>query len=323
MKLGIAGCGRIAESGYIPAAQAAPGVEIVAFTDPDQERLDRCLSEWQRGGRTAEGFDGIASLLEGAPIDLLVVAAPTAAHLPLAEAAAAAGVRSLVEKPPAADLAAAQRLAALEPQPCIAFNRRFLQGIELGDPIPAQGWLELDLELSFRRAAWGAHEAHDEALLDAGVHLIDLACHLSSAGPVAVRRAEVDHERAQFELELSRGRARIKCSTDRRYRELVEIRDRGGKLLGRSVLGQVRGRLARLRGAPDPLVLSLGRQLEALRDAVADPAFVLSSSIPPKGRTPLATARDGAAAMGVVEAVRESAAMDGAEVTVAPFEVPT
>jgi predicted dehydrogenase len=319
MKLGIAGCGRIAESGYIPAAQATPGVEIVAFTDPDQERLDRCLGEWQRGGGTAEGFDGISSLLERAAIDLLVVAAPAAAHLPLAEAAAAAGVRSLVEKPPAADMAGAQRLAALEPQPFVAFNRRFLQGTELRAAIPAEGWLELDLEMSFRRAAWGAHEARDEALLDAGVHLIDLACHLSGAAPVAVRRAEVDHEQAQFELELSRGRARINCSTDSRHREIVAVRDRSGKLLGRNRQGGVGGRFAALRGAPDILTLSLSRQLEALRDASAtDPAFVLSRSLADKGRTPLATAADGATAMAVVEAVRHSAALDGAEVTVAP-----
>lgn len=300
MRLGIAGCGRITERGYIPAALNTPGVEIVAFTDPDQERLERCLGEWRQGGQ-AEGFDGIASLLERASIDLLIVAAPAATHLPLAEAAAAAGVRSMVEKPPAADLDGARRLAALDPEPLVAFNRRFLQGVELRDAVPAEGWLELDLELRFQRAGWGAHEALDEALLDAGVHLIDLACHLSGASPVAVRRAETSSERAQFELELSRGRARVSCATDRRYRELVEVRDRGGKLLGRSVLGQVRGKLAALRSAPDPLVLSLSRQLAALRD-----------------RGQVATARDGAQVMAVVEAVRRSADLDGAEVTVAP-----
>jgi predicted dehydrogenase len=301
MRLGVAGCGRITERGYIPAALSTPGVEIVAFTDPDEERLERCLGAWEAGAE-AEGFDGIASLLERASIDLLVVAAPAATHLTLAEAAAGAGVRSLVEKPPAADLDGAQRLAALDPKPLVAFNRRFLQGAELRDAVPTEGWLELDLELRFQRAGWGAHEARDEALLDAGVHLIDLACHLSGAAPVAVRRAETSPERARFELELSRGRARISCATDRRYRELVEISDRGGKLLGRSVLGQFHGRLGRLRGAPDPLVLSLGRQLAALRDG-----------------GPVATAEDGVAVMAVVEAVRRSAELGGAEVTIAPM----
>lgn len=319
MRLGIAGCGRITESGYIPAALATPGVEIVAFADPDPERLERCTAEYERSGSETEGFADVASLLSEVPIDLLVVAAPAAAHLPLAEAAAATGVRSLVEKPPAANLEEAQRLAALDPEPFVAFNRRFLQGTELRDAVPAEGWLELDLELRFRRAAWGAHEARDEALLDAGVHLIDLACYLSGAAPVAVRRAEISHERAQFELELSRGRTRIRCATDSRHREVVTVRDRAGKLLARSVHGGIRGRFAALRGEPHPLVLSLGRQLEAAQavgvSLMEPPHLLLQQGHPHR---PLATAADGATAMAIVEAARSSAELGGAEVTVAP-----
>jgi len=320
MRLGIAGCGRIVERGYIPAALAAPGVTIAAFADPNPERLDHCLGLWTDGGAEASGSADLTSLLKAEPIDLLVVAAPLEHHLPLAEAAAAAGVRSLVEKPPAPDLPAAQRLAALEPEPLLALNRRFLQGAELREATPAEGWLELDLELRFRRDAWGAHEVRDEALLDAGIHLIDLACHLSGADPIAVRGAKVEPERAELELELTRGRARIRCATDRRHREAVAVRDRSGKLLARSAWGGLRSRLAGALGKPDPLALSLQRQLEALRDgAPPAPAFVLSGGIRPKGRTPLATAADGVTAMAVVEAARRSSELGGAEVTVAPL----
>jgi predicted dehydrogenase len=316
--LGIAGCGRIAERGYVPAALATPGVTIAAFADPDPERLARCRGLWERG-EGAPGYADAAALLEREPVDLLVVAAPAGAHVALAETAAAAGVRSLVEKPPAPDLAGAQRLAALDPEPLLAFNRRFLQGVELREQVPGSGWIELELELRFRQSAWGAHQVRDEALLDAGVHLVDLASHLSGADPIAVRRAAVEPARAEFELELSRGRARIRCATDRRYREAVAVRDRSGKLLARSLHGEVRGRLAALAGAPNPLVLSLERQLAALRDAAAtDPAFALSPSTSGDERAPLAGAADGAVAMAVVEAVRRSAELGGAEVTVAP-----
>lgn len=327
MRLGIAGCGRIAERGYVPAALATPGVEIVAFADPDKERLEGCQTQWD--GET-DAFDGIAALLQHAQIDLLVIAAPAVHHVPLAEAAAEAGIRSLIEKPPAADLAGAQRLAALDPQPYIAFNRRFLQGPELLARIPADGWLELDLELRFRRAGWGAHEARDEALLDAGIHLIDLACHLSGAAPVAVRRAEISHERAQFELELSRGRANISCATDRSHRESIVVRSRSGKLVARSAWGGLRGRLAAALGRPNPLVLSLRGQLEAARDLHAEAAVAAAMGVPlmepphlllQQGHPhrSLATARDGAAAMAVVEAARRSAQLGGAEVTVEPM----
>jgi predicted dehydrogenase len=309
LRLGIAGCGRIVERGYVPAALAGSAVTVAAFADPDRERLDHCRELWARGGEEAAGFARVASLLEAEPIDLLVVAAPAERHLPLAEEAAAVGVPSLVEKPPAPDLAGAERLAALDPQPFLAFNRRFLQGNELRGAIPAAGWLQLDLELRFRRDAWGAHQARDEALLDAGIHLIDLACHLSGAAPIAVRQAEIEPERARLELELARGRARITCATDRSHRESVSVRDRSGKLIARSSWGGLRTRFAGLIGQPDPLVLSLKRQLEAVgRGVPAD-----------RGQGPMvATADDGVAAMAVVEACRRSAGLRGAEVTVAP-----
>ena len=303
MRLGVAGCGRIAERGYVPAALAAEGVTIAGFADPDAARLTQCLELWQRGGGDEAVTAANAAELLAEPLDLLVVAVPAARHLALAEEAAAAGVRCLVEKPPAEDLAEAERLAALDPPPFLAFNRRFLQGAALRDSIPAEGWVELDLELRFRREDWGAHEARDEALLDAGIHLLDLACYLSGADPIAVRKARIEPESASLELELARGRARIACATDRGHREAIAVRDRGGKLVARSKWGGVGSRLASLVGRPDPLALSLKRQLEAVRD---------SSPV-------LASGRDGATAMAIVEAARRSASLDGAEVTVAPL----
>jgi predicted dehydrogenase len=327
VRLGIAGCGRIAERGYVPAALAAEGVTIAAFADPDAARLHQCIELWQRqSGDEAEGFSSAAELLRSTPIDLLLVAAPATHHLALAEEAAAAGAPCLVEKPPAPDLATAEQLAALDPQPLLAFNRRFLQGVELHDAIPAEGWLELDLELRFKRGAWGAHEADDEAILDAGIHLIDLACHLTQSAPIAVRQAEITPERATLELELTRARARISCATDRSHRETISVRDRSGKLLGHSAWGGMRSRLGRVFGQPDPLVHSLQRQLEALRDVAPQlhhplhPAEVGAGAVGGRRRgMQLASAADGVAAMAIIEAARRSADLDGAEVTVAPL----
>ncbi|HEX3042324.1 MAG TPA: Gfo/Idh/MocA family oxidoreductase [Solirubrobacterales bacterium] len=326
MRLGIAGCGRIAERGYVPAALAVAGVTIAAFADPDADRLRQCGETWEReSGEAAQTFASASELLRDAPVDLLVVAAPVAHHLALAEEAAAAGVPSLVEKPPAPDLTTTERLAALDPQPYLAFNRRFLQGAELRNRIPAEGWLELDLELRFRRGDWGAHEADDEALLDAGIHLIDLACHLTDSAPIAVRQADITPERATFELELTRARARISCATDRSHREAIAIRDRAGKSLASTNWGGIGARLSPLLGRPDPLVLSLQRQLEALRDSDPQlhhplhPAEGGGGAVGGRRRAmQLASAAEGIAAMAVVEAARRSAELGGAEVTVEP-----
>jgi predicted dehydrogenase len=330
MRLGIAGCGRIAERGYVPAALAAEGVTIAGFADPDAGRLEKCAALWkQESGEGPRRFSSASELLRAEPVDLLLVAAPAAHHLALAEEAAMAGVRALVEKPPAPDLATAEQLAALDPAPFLAFNRRFLQGHELRDAIPTEGWLELDLELRFRRDAWGAHESQDEALLDAGIHLIDLASYLSDSSPIAVRRADISPDRARFELELTRARASISCATDRPHREAIDIRDRSGRTLARTGWGGIGARLSALAGRPDPLVLSLRRQLEALRDLTPQlhhplhPAEVGGGAFGGHRRgMQLPTAADGIAAMAVVEAARRSAHLGGAEVTVTATGAP-
>jgi len=325
MRIGIAGCGRITERGYVPAVLATPEIEIAGLVDPDQGRLEHCRGLLAAGGAEAPGFSTVGSLLQAIPIDLLIIAVPAQHHFPVAAEAADAGVRSLIEKPPATNLEEARRLAALDPQPLLAFNRRFLQGTELKETIPAEGWLELDLELRFRRDTWGAHEARDEALLDAGIHLIDLACFLTGSAPIAVRRAEVEQERATLELELGRGRARISCATDRGHREEVTISDRSGKALGRATWGGFRARVSGLLGKPDPLVLSLQRQLQVVRALAPElqhhlhPAEVGGAAVRGTPRAAsLPTAADGVAAMAVVEAARRSADLSGAEVTVAP-----
>jgi predicted dehydrogenase len=301
LRLGIAGCGRIVERGYLAAIRTLPEVAVAAVADPDPERAGRVA----RAAGGAVVFAEAAELIAAGGIDAVLVAVPADGHLGVAKLAADAGLLCLVEKPPASDLAGASALAALDPAPAIGFNRRFLQGLELAPLIPEQGWLELELELRFHRSSWGAHLSRDEALLDAGTHLIDLAAFLTGAAPIAVRAAIVEPERAELELELDRARARIGCATDRPYAERVEVRDRSGRPLARSRVGRLSAALGRLRGE-EPLVLSLRRQLQR---------FAARARGEQAGT--LADARAGATAMAVVEASRRSAQLGGAEVTVA------
>lgn len=302
LRLALAGCGRIVERGYLPAILGLPGVAVAGVADPDAERAGRVA----RAAGGAVVFADTAELIAAGEADAVIVAVPAQGHVDVAKLAAEADLPSLVEKPPAPDLAGATALAALSPQPSIGFNRRFLQGAELSPSIPAQGWLELELELRFRRAAWGAHLSRDEALLDAGTHLIDLATFLTGAAPIAVRAATVEPERAELELELGRARARIRCATDRPYAERVEVRDRSGRLIAATRLGRLGAARERLRGGEDPLVLSLRRQLQRFAARACGGEA-----------DELAGADAGVATMSVVEAARRSADLGGAEVTVA------
>jgi predicted dehydrogenase len=305
VRIGIVGCGRIALRGYVPAAARLVGVEVVAVADPDRERA-RAVAVLT--GATT--FDDVERLLAAPGLDGIVVASPAVTHAAIAALAAEAGLPSLVEKPPAPDGAGCATLATLEPAPSIGFNRRFLQGAALKPLVPDEGWLELELELRFQRAGWEAHVCRDEALLDAGIHLIDLASFLTGSAPIAVRDAAIAPERASLEVELGRARARIRCATDRPYAERVEVRDRAGRIVAADRIDRFRAAAGRLRGGEDRLVLSLRRQLErfAARLRGEDPGE-------------LAAAAAAVTAIGAVEAARRSAELGGAEVTVAQPEL--
>jgi predicted dehydrogenase len=191
-------------------------------------------------------------------------------------------------------------LAALTPAPWIGFNRRFEPGMaELRAAVPVGAEVGLTFELAYRRRSWGAHAVADEALLDLGPHLVDLARWITRADVTDVLRAVVTPDRAEFDLALGAARARFRCAADRPHRERVEVRHRGGDLITRSRKGGlVAGVLGRLVPAgPHPLVASLTAQLEALarteRSGTPDPV--------------LGTAADGVAVMAVLDAVRACA----------------
>jgi len=298
LRVGLVGAGRLAELGYVPASAVARGVRLVALAEPDAVRRAQVAA--LVGDPAA--YPDAATLLARTPVDALVLATPASAHLPDARHAADAGVPVLVEKPPAADAAEAAELAALSPVPWMAFNRRFADGVAgLRVATPPDAELALLLEIGYRRQGWAAHTVADDALLDLGTHLVDLARWLTGREVSDVRRAVVTPERADFDLVLGPAKARVRCATDRPHRERIEVRRRDGTLLGRRTEG---GLVAAVRGRllprPHPLVASLTAQLEAFARAVRG-----------KPEDVLGRAQDAVAVMTVIEAVRACAATGG------------
>jgi predicted dehydrogenase len=302
LRVGLVGAGRLGLQGYVPALAAASGVRLAAVAEPDPLRRAEAAAG-------VPAFGSAEALVAAGGVDAVVLASPASAHLADARLAAAAGLPVLVEKPPAPDLAGAAELAALDPAPRVGFNRRFDPGVaQLRAVVPRRAEVGVILEISYRRAGWGAHIVRDDALADLGPHLVDLARWLTGADVTGVRGAVVRPERAEFDLELGAARARIRCVTDRPHRERILVRHRDGALVGRLTRGglvaAVRGRIAP-RG-PHPLVASLTAQLEAFARAVrAEPEPTLG------------TAADGVAVMSALAAVRAATAPRGASGPVA------
>ena len=84
-----------------------PGVQLVGVADPDPERVRRVVN-----GRPIPGFPDAPTLLRETSPDFVSVVVPTGLHETVALQAIEAGARVLVEKPIAATLEAAARLAA-------------------------------------------------------------------------------------------------------------------------------------------------------------------------------------------------------------------
>ena len=303
-RLGLVGCGRLAEVGYVPAAELTPTVQFVAFADPDAERRDLLAGTEARAHASAE------ELIEAGEVDGLVVASPPATHEPVAELAAAAGLPCLVEKPPAPDLEGAERLAALEPAPYVGFNRRFSLGRGLRDVLPEGGVIEL--ELNYRRFSWAPLEVRDPALLDLAPHLVDLALRAGLGSPRSLAAGSSRPERVRIDIAGDRGRARIACACDRFHRERVVVRDAEGAVVERRTQGGlVRGVAQRLRPGPHPLVASLAAQLATF-------AAVVRGGQPGE----LATAEEGARVMALIACAARSLALGGERVNCAEGAVP-
>ena len=123
---------------------------------------------------TCPAYASAADLLAAGDVDLLVLAHAVEAHVPHARAAAAAGVSSLVEKPPARTTLEAEGLATLDPLPWLGFNRRFepaVGALRRGLAAPPS---RLELELTMLPASWAARDGSEGVLLDLGPHLVDL-----------------------------------------------------------------------------------------------------------------------------------------------------
>ncbi len=303
LRLGLVGCGRLAELGYVPALTTSRRFELAAIADPVPQRLDHV-------GRLARGvladdvatFSGVDALVADAPIDAIVIASPVDSHAAVARIATSAGLPVLVEKPPAPDADGARQLAELGEGVRIGFNRRFVPALAaLRQRLAGVESYRSALAISYRRASWSPVSAADDALLDLGPHLVDLARWLLRDHVVEVVHARVAADRAAFELQLGRGSATIAVRTDGVHAERITVVDAATGIEGSYRIGgpvdALRGRLWR-RGGGDALVGSLAAQLDAFAAALTDPQ---------RRGWGLASAADGVAVMETIDAVRATA----------------
>ena len=297
IRIGLVGCGRVAEFGYLPAFRQAAGVKLAGVADIDQTRCKDVAPG-------VPAYESVGDLIKTGGLDALIISTPTRFHVAGARCAAEAGLPALVEKPPGLNVEEAGTLHALNSPLWIGFNRRFEPGItRLKSELRRDSDMHLQLELHYRRAAWKPFDMQDDALLDLGPHLIDLARWLTESKILWVRARSLHKRRTEFEVGLERGSATISCSTNAPYRERIVVKCSRETMSGFYKRGGlVAGIVARLQpNRQNSLVRPMVDQLEAFGRAVRG---ITDGS-------PLATTADGLAVMSTIDAVRCSAAMGG------------
>ena len=188
LKVGIIGCGGIANGKHLPAlAELTELCEMVAFCDLIEERAEKAAAKY--GIKDSKIYTDYHKLLEDDSIDVVHVLTPNVAHAPISIAALEAGKYVMCEKPMAhtskdakAMLDAAKKAGK---KFTIGYQNRFRQDTQLLHKACVDGKLG-DIYFgkahALRRRAvptWGVFQDKAQQgggpLIDIGTHALDLA----------------------------------------------------------------------------------------------------------------------------------------------------
>lgn len=149
VRIGLLGCGTIAQFAHAPALMRANGIQFAAICDAAPDLLEAM------GARSGVSnlFTDYGEFLEEADIDAVLIAVPDEFHVPLARQALEAGKHVLVEKPLGVNSeACAELMEAVgrsgkklqvgcmkRHDPGIAFARKFIRE-RMGEILSASGW---------------------------------------------------------------------------------------------------------------------------------------------------------------------------------------
>ena len=97
MKIGIIGCGTIANNAHIPAYLNNPDVEIKYFCDIIPERADAAVEKYKCGKACVDYHD----VINDPEVEAVSVCTPNRMHMTISCDALAAGKNVLCEKPAA------------------------------------------------------------------------------------------------------------------------------------------------------------------------------------------------------------------------------
>ena len=190
LKVGIIGCGGIANGKHLPSLKAINRVDLVAFCDLIEEKAIKAAKEY--GTPDAKVYTDYQELLKDESIDVVHVLTPNRMHAQISIDALHAGKHVMCEKPMAKTAEDARRMVAAAKEsgkkltigyqhrhkPETQYLKQVIDSGELGDIHYAKA-------LAIRRRGtpnWGVflneYEQGGGPLIDIGTHSLDLTLYL-------------------------------------------------------------------------------------------------------------------------------------------------
>jgi len=186
VKIGIIGCGGIANGKHMPSLKALPNVELVAFCDLILSKAEKAAEEF--GTENASVYSDYTLLLADPTIEVVHVCTPNKSHAEISIAAMKAGKHVMCEKPMAKSAADALAMVKASEETgkklTIGYQHRhkpestyLKKSINRGD----LGEIYYAKALAVRRRGtpnWGVFLNEEEQgggpLIDIGTHSLDL-----------------------------------------------------------------------------------------------------------------------------------------------------
>jgi scyllo-inositol 2-dehydrogenase (NADP+) len=211
-RVGLVGYGLAGRAFHAPLIQRTDGLELVAVVTSDPARARQAVDDVP-GVQVIENPDALFA--RGSTIDVVVVAAANAAHVPIARRAIDVGIPVVVDKPIAPDSRSARALVRQAEDAGVLLtvfqNRRWDDDFLTVQQLVASGSFGEVHRFESRFERWSPTPRHHSwredprpeagagLLLDLGSHIVDQAVMLF--GPATVLSAELDLRRSGSEVD--------------------------------------------------------------------------------------------------------------------------
>ena len=97
-RIGLMGCGQVAQFGHLPAIAETPGVSLVAVYDPNPEAVQKAVAHFPQAFPATDS-ETFFTMGKQAGMQAVVIASPAPAHFANVREAARRGLHILCEKP--------------------------------------------------------------------------------------------------------------------------------------------------------------------------------------------------------------------------------